>query len=313
MMLPPEALYAALVPLPTPEVVDDDGGPPGPVLIIALDGFVDGGAGVRLLREHVLATCDAERIIAFDADLLVDYRSRRPAMTFSDRAFTEYAAPELAIWRLRDQAGVPFLLLAGPEPDLFWERFITAVLGVSRSLRVRLSVGVTAVPWAAPHTRPVGVIAHSPQAERVAGYDSMGATVQVPGHMTALLEYRLGLAEAPAIGFAAQVPHYLAHLAYPEVALRLLDAVSGATGLSLPIGELTVAAEAVRADVDAQVEGAPESQAMVAALEAQFDAVLRARSGEGSGDDESALPSADDIAAQFERFLAERDRGRDQG
>ena len=38
--------------------------------------------------------------------------------------------PVLALHLVRDRLGTPFLLLAGPEPDLQWERFIGAVTGL---------------------------------------------------------------------------------------------------------------------------------------------------------------------------------------
>lgn len=48
-------------------------------------------------------------------------------MTFKTDHFTHYEEPELSLYAMHDSVGTPFLLLAGLEPDLRWERFLTAV------------------------------------------------------------------------------------------------------------------------------------------------------------------------------------------
>ncbi len=294
-----------------------------PILLHALDGFVDAGAGGRLAAEHLLSTLSGSVAATFDVDLLLDYRARRPAMVFEDRAFTAYVEPRLVVHRLTDGAGVPFLLLAGPEPDVMWRRFVDAVDLLVERLGVRLMVGLTAIPWAAPHTRPVGVIAHSHDDDLVRGYESLGATVRVPGHVDVLLEQQLGVRGRATMGFAAQVPHYLSQVDYPDAAARLLDAVCGATGLTLPTEPLLAAGEQVRQAVDGQIAESPETLALVRALEEQYDNQVRAMSlgtggaGDASGGDATgdaaATTTGEDLAAQFERFLAERDRGSGAG
>jgi len=59
-------------------------------------------------------------IARFDVDDLIDYRARRPPMTFDTDHWQDYAAPELAVHLVHDAAGTPFLLLTGPEPDRRW-------------------------------------------------------------------------------------------------------------------------------------------------------------------------------------------------
>ena len=46
------------------------------------------------------------------------------------------------------------LFLVGPEPDFHWRAFTDAVVGLARSWRVRMVVGLGAFPAPAPHTRP---------------------------------------------------------------------------------------------------------------------------------------------------------------
>jgi predicted ATP-grasp superfamily ATP-dependent carboligase len=282
-----------------------------PVLVQALSGFVDAGSATDLARDHLLTALDAQLVATFDADQLIDYRSRRPPMIFMEDHWEHYEEPRLELHRVRDDAGTPFLLLAGPEPDLQWERFIAAVLGLVDRFAVRLTVGLNAIPMAVPHTRPVGLTAHATRPELITGYEPWLRRVQVPGSAGNLLEYRLGRHGHDAMGFAVHVPHYLAQTAYPAAAQELLGAVSRATGLLLPSAELRQAADLVRADVDKQIAGNDEAAALVHGLEEQYDAFLRGRQGSGMLAEQGPLPSAEELGAELERFLAEHNKPTD--
>ena len=219
--LPPEELFTLADELP--DLRGPDGR--GPVLVEMLDGFVDAGAARRLAREHLLAALPSLVVATFDVDLLYDYRARRPPMLFAQDHWSSYDDPQLEVRVLHDEAGTPFLLLLGAEPDVMWARFVSAVHLLVQRLGVRLTVGTNAIPMAVPHTRPTGLTAHGSRKELVAEHPAWVGTVQVPGSASALIEYRLGSAGVDAVGFAAHVPHYLAQAAYPPAAATLLRAV----------------------------------------------------------------------------------------
>ncbi|HSP37936.1 MAG TPA: PAC2 family protein [Frankiaceae bacterium] len=277
-----------------------------PVLIQAMDGFVDAGSVRKLVREQLLAGSDAV-LATFDVDQLIDYRSRRPFMIFERDHWSGYAEPRLAIHLLHDDMGTPFLLLEGPEPDYQWERFLAAVQLVVERFDVRLTIGLNAIPMAVPHTRPVGVIAHATSADLVADHPSWIDRVQVPGSAGNLLEYRLGQAGHEAVGFAVHVPHYLAQSEFPASAVALLESVTKAAGLVLPSGELRAAATRTAAEIDAQVAENVEVAEVVQALEQQYDSFV---SGAGrsllSQTPSEPLPSADELGEAFELFLAQQ-------
>ncbi|SCG76346.1 proteasome assembly chaperone family protein [Micromonospora inositola] len=283
-----------------------------PVLIQALTGFVDAGNATRLAREQLLTSLQARPIARFDVDQLFDYRSRRPVMTFVEDRWTDYDAPALELHLLHDDDETPFLLLTGPEPDVQWERFVAAVAGLSARLDVRLTVGLNSIPMAVPHTRPTGVTAHATRRELIAGYEPWLQRVQVPGSVGHLLEYRLGEQGRDALGFAAHVPHYVAQTEYPAAAEALLASVSRSTGLLLPGDGLRAAAEVVRVEIDRQVAQTEEAATLVQALEEQYDAFARGR-GEKNllAAETGPLPTADELGAELERFLAEQTRPND--
>jgi predicted ATP-grasp superfamily ATP-dependent carboligase len=280
-----------------------------PVLIQALTGFVDAGAAGRLARDHLLTTLNGRALATFDIDALLDYRSRRPVMLFVEDHWESYEEPTLALHVLYDGSNTPFLLLSGPEPDLLWERFTSAIVELIDRLGVRLTVGFNAIPMAVPHTRPTGVTAHATRRDLITGYEPWLRRVQVPGGAGHLLEYRLGQQGRDAMGFAVHVPHYLAQSEYPAAAERLLTAVSKATGLLLPTEDLRQAAEAARIEIDQQIAQADEAASVVRSLEQQYDAFIRGQEGTNLlADDTGPLPTADELGAELERFLAEQTR-----
>ena len=131
-------------------------------------GFSDAGHAIKLAARHLKDTLDTELVASFAIDELLDYRSRRPLMTFKTDHFTHYDDPELNLYALHDSVGTPFLLLAGMEPDLKWERFITAVRLLAERLGVRQIIGLGTIPMAVPHTRPVTMTAHANDRELIA-------------------------------------------------------------------------------------------------------------------------------------------------
>ena len=277
-----------------------------PVLVHALDGYVDAGSGVSLAVAQLLEKLEGTVIATFDVDQLIDYRSRRPTLTFARNSFIDYDAPQLVIRAMVDEVGTTFLLLTGPEPDMQWERFSAAVGQIADRFAVRLTVGLMAIPMGVPHTRPTGMSTHATRPDLIDGPQDWIGTVQVPGHATGLLEYRFGEAGRDAIGFAAHVPHYVARSDYPETARTLIQATSDATGLVLPTAGLDAAAAAVQVQLASQLEENSEIADMVRALEGQYDAFVSA-TGRGLLAESAPLPTADELGAQFEAFLAERE------
>lgn len=289
--------------VPAPQLASADGR--GPVLVHALEGFSDAGHAIRLAADHLTGNLDTELVASFAIDDLLDYRSRRPMMTFKSDHFTNYEHPQLNLYALRDSVGTPFLLLAGMEPDLKWERFITAVRLLAESLGVRQTVGLGAIPMAVPHTRPVSMTAHSNNKDLIANHHPWINEVQVPSSVSNLLEYRMAQHGHDAVGFTVHVPHYLAQTDYPAAAEALLEQVAKSAALQFPLNALTEAADEVRRKIDEQVEASAEISQVVSALERQYDTFVEAQENRSLLARDEDLPSGEELGAEFERFLAQ--------
>lgn len=278
-----------------------------PVLVSALEGFVDAASAVRLLREHLLGTGNPVLVAQFDADQLVDYRARRPLLKFDRDHWASMSLPSIDVHALRDAEGQTYLLLTGPEPDVQWQRFAGAVEILVHALQVRLVIGLDAVPLAVPHTRPLGITAHSSRPELVANHHPWFDEALVPGSAGHALEFLLGERSIDTAGFAVHVPQYLAQSEYPQAALRLAEALGDFPGLRLDVTTLEQAAGLVAGKVHAEATDSPEISEMIAGLEQQYDAFMAARA---SSDllPGGKLPSADELAGELERFLADQAR-----
>ena len=300
----PESLYEIVTDVPS----DLD----APVLVHALSGFLDAGAARQLAVGHLLATHESRTVATFDLDAIYDYRARRPRLVFDTDHYASIEFPELLLTEVTDSRGTGFLLLHGPEPDFAWQAFSAAVVQIVERFGVRRSIGLNAIPWPAPHTRPVGVTAHATDPSLVSGRPTFVGAIEVPGHLAGGLELALGAAGHEAMGFAVHVPHYLTQVEFPRAALRLLEEVAVAGNLDLDLLPLAVAADDSDRDIDQQVSTNPENVEAVRALEEQYDAVVRGAESalpmaDRSDMAQEPIPSGDEIAAQLEAFLREMD------
>ncbi|MEU7852939.1 PAC2 family protein [Nonomuraea sp. NPDC049141] len=278
-----------------------------PVLLYHFDGFVDAGGAGRLALGHLLAELEHRTVATFDVDRLLDYRSRRPIMTFDTDRWVECESPELAVYAAKDDTGTPFLVMSGPEPDREWELFTRAVGALADELKVSKMVTMHGIPMAVPHTRPLGITMHASRPELINAQTSSFGRVQVPGSIAALIEFRLGAKGYDALGYAVHVPHYLSQAEYPHAAVAALEAVTRGTGLLFPMDPLREAAQRTTTEIEEQIQASSELSTAITGLEQQYDAFAGGADRENLIAEATAMPTGDELAAQFERFLAERD------
>lgn len=278
----------------------------GGVFMHSLRGFIDAGRAGALIADHILSQSDPIHIASFAIDELLDYRSRRPEMTFSINQWTDYDEPHLDIDMVMDRDGHPFLFLHGFEPDVRWEAYIEAVRDVVDALGATLVLGAHGIPMAAPHTRPLTATVHGTSQELLPDAPSFFGTVTVPASAQNLMEYRFGQWGIDAINVAIHVPHYLAQSAYPQAAQRGMQAIEEVSGLRLGHEDLDEAATLASEEIVRQMSESEDVQALVTALEEQYDEFLSSR--ENGIPLDGPLPSADELGAEFEKFLSQQRR-----
>lgn len=280
-----------------------------PVLINALQSPMDSGHVASLVSSHLTESLQSERVVNFDADSFLNYRQNRPAMTFEHWRYTDYTEPEIVLDLLRDDEGSPVLLLHGPEPDLRWNGFVNTVVSLVEKFGVKTTYSVQGIPMGVPHTRPVHLTLHATEQDLIGEQPELFGVLRIPANVSALLEYRLGALGHDAAGIAASVPHYLASSPYPLAAAAIVSRLSALAGLALPVGELEAAAAQLGVEIAEQISDQAEVRAVVKALEGQYDSFTAAQPQMVARSADVELPSADEIGAAAEAFLADLAQG----
>jgi hypothetical protein len=271
--------------------LDDPGELIAPVLIAAFDGWVDAGSAATTAL-GVLAD-DGAVVATFDADRLFDYRARRPPLEIIDGRLTSLTWPELLLRRIRiDERDI--LVLVGPEPDYLWRAFTTDVIDLAGRLGVTQWISLGAIPAAVPHTRAVPIIGTEASPGLLRGEIVAGpaGTLRVPSALVSALEIEIASAGIPALGYFAQVPHYVSG-PYATAAVALLRTLGHHLGVEIPARELAEEARELRARLDTAAGLDETTRGYVERLEVLYD--------------EQRLPSGDDLISDIERFL--RDQG----
>lgn len=290
--------------------------PHGLPLVVLLTGFTDAGNAVSGLIDHLRETTDPQPVVVFDNDLLLDYRARRPVISFDQDHLTEFRPARLELSLATDALGQKFLLLAGYEPDFAWNAFADTVLDLAAEYEVSGLNWVHSIAMPVPHTRPIGTTVSGNRRDLAVVHSVWRPRTQVPATAGHLLEYRFAERGERAVGFVLLVPHYLAETENPDAVIMAADKLMAATGLVLVLDDVQERREDYLTRVNEQVIGNDELQQMVHNLERRYDAYMAGRDPEDGSYDEGGfserdLPSADELAAELERYLATRPSGDD--
>ena len=271
--------------------LSDPGDLIAPSLVAAFDGWVDAGSAATTALEQLV---DGAPVVArFEADVLFDYRARRPPLEIVDGKLTELTWHELVVRRIRI-ADRDVLVLVGAEPDYRWREFTASVVEITRALEVAEWISLGAIPAAVPHTRPVPIIGTEASPGLLRGNVSPGpaGVLRVPSALVSALELEMSAAGIPALGYFAQVPHYVSG-PYATASVELLRALGNHFDADLPIDELESEARELRGRLDTATSADETTRTYVERLETMYD--------------EQRLASGDDLISDIERFL--RDQG----
>lgn len=260
-----------------------------PTMIAAFDGWVDAGAAATTAAAQVGVGGDL--VATFEGDLLFDYRARRPTLEIRDGRMASLTWRELTIRRSRIGER-DLLVLTGVEPDFRWREFCDAVLDIASRLGVAQWISLGAIPAAVPHTRAVPIMGTESEAGLLRGNVRPGpeGLLRVPAAALSVLEMMMARSGTTAVGYFAQVPHYVSG-PYPVAALALLRALEQHVGVSIPAGTLEDEARQLGTHLDSLAKGDETTRAYVERLEAMVD--------------EERLPAGDELISEIERFLRE--------
>ena len=269
----------------------------GRTLLVTLGAFTDAGDAQRLLDDHLLNTLSSRVVGRVDMDQVHDYAGRRPEVTLQLDHFDDYEKPEILLHEVTDEEGQTFFLLTGPEPSFQWERVASALRIVVEQLGIERTLLLQGFPAPVPHTRELPVTRFAGDPESIAVRRTMPGTFRLRAPFTALLTMRLAEGGHDVVGLTVHVPQYLHEMSFPDAAIALLTAIGEERGPRIGADALEAQAHPVREAIAAQIEAQPALQEMVAGFEQRYDRMITSGAG-------SVVPSAEDIAAEVEEYLA---------
>ncbi len=269
--------------------LEDPGDLTAPVLVAAFDGWVNAGRVGTAAADHIAG--DSAVIAHFDPDALYDFRVNRPAVTFVGGVTESVEWPELTL-RRASAGDRDLLVLSGTEPNWHWQQLGSSVADLAARLGVVEHVSMGGIPSAAPHTRPTRLLTTASRPELITEDEQLPEGVlRVPGAAVSIIEHYVVDQGIPAVGFWAQVPHYVGGTYHAGV-VTLVERVARHCGVTIPLGNLVDEAAGQREQLDEILDDQPQARQYVEQLEAVADA-------------QSDMPSGEEIAAEIERFLAE--------
>ena len=262
-----------------------------PTVVVALDAWVDAGAASTTAAK-ALADDAAPVVATFESDVLYDYRARRPTLEILNGRPQNLAWPDLSFRRIR-LGERDILVLTGPEPDFRWRELSEDMASLARQLDVEQWISLGAIPAAVPHTRPVPVLGTESVPGLLRGNVAAGpqGLLRVPSAAISVLDIAVAEAGIPALGYFAQIPHYISG-EYAPAAVALIETLATHLELEIPVDSLRSEGELIRARLDTATAVDEKTRAYVERLEEMVD--------------EARLPEGDELISEIERFLRER-------
>jgi hypothetical protein len=282
--------------------------PSGLQLIASLNGFTDAGSTISQVSDNIFSNFDHQLVIEFDNDELLDYRARRPVMYFEKDHIADYEPATLGLFLVYDEARQPFLFLHGYEPDFKWEAFVDSILELISRFEVCQVTWVHSIPFPIPHTRPIGVTVSGNRRDLIDSTSEWKPQTQVPGNVLHLLEYRASSVGIPMVGFVLLIPHYLGDSEYPMAGVKALELLSQGTGLVFSTDQLREESGTFAKKLAEQVEENDDLKRMIANLELGYGSERTSPGRPNISTPEKPIPTADEIAAELEDYLASRRR-----
>ena len=272
-----------------------------PIMVIALRGWFDIAEVATIAINELLVDRIAPIAASIDPDPFFDFTQERPLVELDEDEMRQIHWP-VNEFRFARFPGTlhDLVVLAGVEPHLRYATFADSVLEVAKLSKCEVVVTVGAVADTIPHTRAPLVVGSTTNASLLTALGLSPPRYQGITGLVGVLQERHDRAGIPAVSLRVGVPHYLGNAQHPQSSIALLQHLHHVLGVPVHTARLSTEAARRRVLHDEAVAEDEQASAYVAMLEREYD--QRA---------EEAIPSGDDLAAEFERFL--RDQRDDEG
>ena len=267
------------------------------ILVLAFAGYFDAASAATSAVDHLIEFTDATRLASIDGDPFFDAQQVRPQVVLEAGVTRTIVWPENTI-HANDEtsAGRELVLLSGIEPHYAWRRFTDLIVEVAQHTGAQVVVTLGAMPAQVPHSRTPLVHASSANPAIAQRFGLARPRYQGITGIVGTLQAALDHLDIPAISMQVGVPYYAAGAQNWKAATALLRNLEHVTGISTGHGTLHERVTEWEQLVDDAVAENPEASGYLPQLEAEYDRQATEQ-----------LPSSEDLAAEFERYLRELD------
>jgi len=267
-----------------------------PVMVVALTGYFDFAGAATDALEHLIDCGDGELVAAIDPDPFFDFTQQRPDARLDDDE------ERVILWPANDFVAIRYpdanrdiVVLNGVEPHTRWATFVRCVMTVYERLGCEALVTVGASPDRVPHTRLPPVVGSTADENLARSLGLARPSYQGITGVVGVMQTEFERKSFPAVSLRVGTPYYLEGAEHPQASAALLRHLEHVLGVPTWHAWLNERIKKWRSIHDEAATDSDEVRTVVGVLERMFDAAA-----------EQAIPSADDLAEQFQRFLDEQ-------
>jgi proteasome assembly chaperone (PAC2) family protein len=269
-----------------------------PLVICAFAGWNDGGEAATTTVRYLKDQWGARRFAGLDPEEFYDFQVHRPTVRLLDGITRRVDWPSNDLFQAQP-GGRDVVLFLGVEPNTRWRTYCDAILRVASEFDAEALVTLGAFLADVPHTMAAPVSAASADPDWLERPEIEPVRYEGPTGITGVLNDAAANVGLAAVSLWAAAPHYLPTGTNPKVALALLEALRDLFGLEVDTADMARAAVAWQRQVSEAIEEDGNLQ----------DYVRRLEEASSERGDVGRLPDADDLAAEVERYLRDRDDG----
>jgi proteasome assembly chaperone (PAC2) family protein len=277
------------------------------VLVCAFYGWNDGGEAATLSALFLRRQLGAKPFCELDPDEFYDFQEVRPIVSAGEDDTRRLSWPENSFAWAPLPSGNDIAVMIGIEPQNRWKYYSRSVIEVARESGAELVVTLGGFLADTPHTRPVPVTG-SADGELADTLGLAPSSYEGPTGIVGVVHEACREAGIASASLWAAVPHYISVSPNPKAALALLSRLALLLDTRFDTTKLSQDAVSFEREVSQAVSADEKISRYVRELESRAD-----ENAEADADEESPplLSSGEDIAAQIERYLAEREEPSD--
>ena len=273
-----------------------------PILIAAFRGWNDAGDAATFAASHLGRVWSAEKTASIDPEEFYDFQAVRPHVRLIEGTTREISWPSNEFFAAKlAGSSKDAIILVGTEPNTHWRKFTSLIVDTADRHQVSLVITLGALLADVPHSRPVPITGTAVDQDLVERLGLVRSRYEGPTGIVGVLHHAFATAGISSASLWAAVPHYLGVTPNPKAALALVRQTTELVGVDADVSALEAASTEYEERVTELVSSDEDVEAYVRLLEERSDERMREEI------DPSKVPSGDELAAELERFLRERD------